>query len=173
MDALIKDTFQRDVLSSKVGVYKFFASLKDEKQEAVIDFCRWIISTYEYDDQTTIVKAAYHKLAHYRDVQSLEKLEELSEKWKNTYLEEYEYLLAMFNNARNGAVCNCNIYNNAQFNVPPYQDDLEIFGNDTRDHGEHMRTQIVYVRCAICKTEWEVEIDDTYHYPHSYWRKTS
>lgn len=173
MDALIKNSFQRDVLSGKVEVHKFFASLKDEKREEVIDFCRCVVSTYEYEVHTRIIKAAFHKLAHYRDTQSLEKLEELGERWKNTYLEEYEYLLALLRNARNGTGCNCNVYNNGTFNVPPYQDDLEIFGNDTRDRGEHMRTQIVYVRCTICKTEWEVEIDDTYHYPHSYWRKAS
>jgi len=173
MVPLIKDTFLSDVLSGKVGVYKFFDSLKDQKQEDVIDFCRWVISTYEYGDQTAIVKAAFHKLAHYRDVQSWAKLEELSEKWTNTYLEEYEYLLALLNNARDGAVCNCNVYNNAKFNVPPYQDDLVIFGNDTREYDEFMKTEIIYARCTLCKTEWEVEIDTTYHYPHSHWRKAS
>lgn len=167
----MQQTFQEDVLSGDVECRFFFESIKDKPSGLVIEFCQWVISNYEYDMYTHCVKAAFHLLAHHRDIPSLQKLERLQGIWKNTYLSEYEYLLELLRNAESGAKCNCNVYQDGKFNVPPYQDDLEIIEHQTGDNDSLMQTDILTVKCNICETEWDVEIDYSYHYPHSHWRK--
>ncbi len=169
----MKQTFQNDVLSGNVECRKFFKTIKEEPADQVIEFCRWVVSHYEYETHTACVKEAFHLLAHLRDIPSLKKLEELQGVWKNTYLSEYEYLLELLRNAESGAKCNCNVYQDGRFNVPPYQDDLEIIGRRAGDNDSLMQTDILTVKCNICETEWDVEIDSYYHYPHSHWRKRS
>ena len=130
------------------------------------------MSTYEYETNTPCVKAAFHLLAQLRDVSSLEKLEALQGIWKNTYLSEYEYFLELLRNAASGATCNCDVYQDGRFNVPPYQNDLEIIAHGSRTYDDTMQTEIVTVKCKLCETMWDVEIDSSYHYPHSHWRKS-
>ena len=173
MDSALIRAFQRDVIEGTMEPRKFISLLKDEPLESVIAFCRWVVSSYTYEKHTSIIKAAFHKLAHLRDVYSLEHLERLKQTWNNTYLYEYEYLLALLENAKSGAKCNCNVYQDGTYNAPPYQDDLEIIGSGQRDHDGFIQTELVYVRCRLCESEWEVEIDHFYHYPHSHWRRNN
>jgi hypothetical protein len=168
MISRLKQTFHDDVLSGKIECRSFFTSIEDESSELVIEFCRWIISTFEYQAHTHCVKGAFRLLAELRDVSSMEQLTVLREVWTNTYLSEYEYLLALFLNAASGAKCNCNVYQNESFNVPPYQKDLEEIECNT---DEIQYDQTVSVQCKICGTRWDVGIDYSYHYPHSHWRK--
>ncbi|MGY5859261.1 MAG: hypothetical protein RTU63_07820 [Candidatus Thorarchaeota archaeon] len=168
MISKMKQTFQEDVLSGTVECRKFFDTVKEEPSEKIIEFCRWVVLSYEYESHTECVKAAFHLLAQFRDVPSLSKLQSLHGIWKNTYLSEYEYLLELLVNAESGAICNCNVYQDAGFNVPPYQVDLEELSHKLDDSQDN---EIIIVRCKICGTEWEVEIDNYYHYPHSHWRK--
>jgi len=171
MISKMKQTFQEDVLSGKVEYRKFFDSIKEEPAELIIEFCQWVVSSSDYETNTRCIKAAFHLLAHLRDVASLQKLDNLQGVWKNTYLSEYEYLLELLRNAESGAICNCNVYQDGRFNVPPYQDDLELGEHSTRKYDDTLETEILSVKCKICKTVWEVEIDSSYHYPHSHWRK--
>jgi len=165
--------FQRDVIEGSMESRKFFLSLKDEPRESAIAFCRWVVSNITYEKHPVIIKAAFDKLAHLRDIPSLEPLAQLREEWTNTYLNEYEYLIALMENAQTGAKCNCNVYQDGKFNVPPYQDDLEEIGTGKRDHDGFIQTDLIYVLCRTCESEWEVEIDYTYHYPHSHWRRNN
>ncbi|TFG32027.1 hypothetical protein EU528_04590 [Candidatus Thorarchaeota archaeon] len=164
----MKQTFKDEVLSGNVECRKFFSSVEKESPEQIMEFCQWIVSSFEYDSHTECIKAAFHLLAHLRDISSLQKLKELHKIWKNTYLSEYEYLLELLLNAEGGAICNCNVYQDGGFNVPPYQVDLEEID---RKFDDTNHTDILTVKCKICGTEWEVEIDYSYHYPHSHWRK--
>jgi len=173
MDSELIRAFQRDVIEGSMEPRKFISALKDETSESVIVFCRWVVSNYTYEKHTSIIKAVFHKLAHLRDTHSLEHLERLRQTWENTYLNEYEYLIALMENAQTGAKCNCNVYQDGKFNVPPYQDDLEKIGTGTRDHDGFIQTDLIYVLCRTCESEWEVEIDYTYHYPHSHWRRNN
>lgn len=171
MISKIIQAFQTDVVSGKMECRKFFENLKKEPSELAIEFYRWVVSTYEYEMNSDFIKATFHQLAHLRDIPSLLKLERLQGIWENMYLSEYEYLLELLRNAESGAKCNCNVYQDGRFNVPPYQDDLEIIGRRTGDNDSLMQTDILTVKCNICETEWDVEIDYSYHYPHSHWRK--
>ena len=164
----MKQRFEDEVLSGEVECRTFFNSIEEEPPEIVIEFCRWVVSTFEYDSHTRCVKAAFHLLAQLRDVSSLERLEALHGVWKNTYLSEYEYHLELLRNAASGAICNCNVYQDGGFNVPPYQMDLEEID---RSLDEIQQTDTITVKCIICGTVWDVEIDYSYHYPHSHWRK--
>ena len=164
----MKQTFQEEVLSGNLECRKFFGIVEDEPAEQIIEFCRWVVSSYEYESHTHCVKAAFHLLAQLRDVPSLPKLKALHGIWKNTYLSEYEYLLELLVNAESGAICNCNVYQDGGFNVPPYQVDLEEID---RRFDDVEQTDILTVKCKFCETLWEVEIDYSYHYPHSHWRK--
>lgn len=168
MISKIIQAFQTDVVSGKMECRKFFENLKKEPSELVIEFCRWVVSTYEYEMNSDFVKTAFHQLAHLRDIPSLMKLEQLQGIWQNTYLSEYEYLLELLRNAESGAKCNCNVYQDGGFNVPPYQIDLEEID---RRYDADTQMDILIVKCKTCGTEWEVEIDYTYHYPHSHWIK--
>ncbi|TFH05173.1 MAG: hypothetical protein E4H14_13290 [Candidatus Thorarchaeota archaeon] len=164
----MKQTFQDEVLSGNTESYKFFDTIKEEPPKQIIEFCQWVVSSYSYKTHTECVKGAFHLLAQLRDIASLQKLKELHGVWKNTYLSEYEYLLELLLNAEAGAICNCNVYQDGGFNVPPYQVDLEEID---RKFDDTQQTDIHTVKCKICGTEWEVEIDYSYHYPHSHWRK--
>jgi hypothetical protein len=135
----MKQTFQEDVLSGKVECRKFFDTIKEEPSEIIVEFCQWVVSSFDYETNTHCVKAAIHLLAHLRDVASLQKLENLQGVWKNTYLSEYEYLLELLRNAESGAICNCNVYQDGGFNVPPYQVDIEEI-NRTYDDETQMDT---------------------------------
>ena len=170
MISKMKHSFQDDVLSGNMECRKFFDAIKDEPLEIIIEFCQWVVSSLEYETNMQCVKAAFHQLAHLRDTSSLEKLEALQEVWRNTYLSEYEYLLELLRNAESGAICNCEVYQDARFNVPPFQDDLEFVERTTREYDDTMTTELLTLKCKICETEWEVEIDSSYHYPHSHWR---
>ena len=169
----IKDEFRNSVLERLIEPSTFFKSLRNQESHKLTEFYRWVISEYNYQSDSKIVKAAFHEIAYLRDHTFLETLEQLRSIWQNTYLNEFEYILAILQNARDGAKCNCNVYQDSTFNVPPYMDDLEELGRSQRDYGEGWKMDIVFARCKICKTEWEVEIDYTYHYPHSHWRKKS
>ncbi|MFW9978556.1 MAG: hypothetical protein ACFFEJ_10795 [Candidatus Thorarchaeota archaeon] len=157
-------------MSGKVRFRYFFDSLKGENIEEVIDLMSWIVSTFSYADHPELLKAAYTNLAHYRVTEHLYGFKLLREQWQDTYLSQYDYLLALFTNGLNGAICNCSVYQDGKFNVPPYQDDLDILVERKRDEGA-CSFDVFDVRCKICGTEWEVEVDYIYHYPHSHWRK--
>ena len=171
MDSEFIQAFQRDVLPGEMHHSEFFASLKTMESVVIVDLCRWIVSNLDYDSTLQIIKAAFHELTHLRDVPSLERLEQLREKWRNTYLEEYVYLLALLRNVRDDEKCNCKAYQDSQFNVPPYQDDLEMTGRGSLNHDRYFQTELVYIKCKICGTGWEVEVDHVHHYPHSHWRR--
>ena len=85
-------------------------------------------------------------------------------------MSEYEYHLELIQNAASGAICNCNVYQDGGFNVPPYQIDLEEI---ERRFDDDSQMDLLIVKCKICETEWEVKIDYSYHYPHSHWIKKS
>ncbi|MGY5881662.1 MAG: hypothetical protein RTV31_15530 [Candidatus Thorarchaeota archaeon] len=167
----MKQMFQDEVLSGNVECRKFFDSLKEEQTDQLIKLCRWVVSNYEYETHTQCVKAAFHLLAHLRDTDSLTKLENIQGVWKNTYTSEFEYLLELLRNAESGAICNCDVYQDGRFNVPPYQDDLEIIEHGSRKYDDTFETEEITVKCKLCETVWDVEIDYSYHYPHSHWRK--
>ncbi|MDF1539163.1 MAG: hypothetical protein P1Q69_09685, partial [Candidatus Thorarchaeota archaeon] len=116
----------------------------------------------------SVVKLAFTKLAHLRNLPSFLKFKKIEDVWQNTYNAEYEYLYALFRNASKGETCNCNVYQDGRFNVPPYQDDLDEIGRDVREYESFVKTELIYVRCRICRKEWEVEVDSYYHYPHSH-----
>jgi hypothetical protein len=163
--------FRTKVLEGTEDGRKFFESLGAKEPKYIINLCRWIISDVQFEERPDIVKAAFHQLAHLRDVASLDSLLELKGRWKNTYLSEFEYLVALLENAKNGAVCNCEVYADGRFNTPPYQDDLEIIGRQSRYIENFGSIEILHIQCKICGAEWEVEIDHHYHYPHSHWRR--
>ena len=170
MDSKLREKLE-GVLSGEVHYLTFFRSLEHESPKDVIELCREIIGEISYDENPDVVKAAFTQLAHLRDIESYPALEALRGIWKSTYHREYEYLIALFENAASGQDCNCNVYQDGRFNAPPYQSDLERIGHHTREYNEHMKTELIYVKCKICKKEWEVEIDHSYHYPHSHWRR--
>jgi hypothetical protein len=162
--------FQKDVLEGDTDGLDFLQGLGPVPEEDLSEFFRWLIRNVEYDDNPSVVKKAYHYLASHRDISSLKPLESLKGVWQNTYLHEYEYLLALLRNAARGAKCNCAVYADTTFNVAPYQDDLEIVRQDRRDYDGFVAVDVIYVKCGICGSEWEVEVDYCYHYPHSHWR---
>jgi hypothetical protein len=166
----LRERFEAEVLANEDNLYSFFRSLDSENPADVIELCRDIINTINYDTNPHVVKAAFSKLAHLRDTESNPALEKLRGTWKDTYLSEYEYLVALMENAREGAICNCDVYQDGRFNVPPYQNELEETGHSSKKYDDYMTTELLYVKCRICKREWEVEIDSSYHYPHSHWR---
>ena len=171
MDSTLKERFTSEVLSGDSDHYSFFRSIESEESEIILDLCRWIISTIEYNGNPSVVKAAFTKLAHLRDLTSFSELKKIEDRWQNTYNNEYEYLIALFENAAKGQRCNCDVYQDGRFNVPPYQDDLDEIGRSVREYEGHMTTELIHVRCKICKRGWEVEVDSFYHYPHSHWRR--
>lgn len=172
MNTHLQESFQRNVLNGEMNIYAFFDSLKEESLEDVIGLMDWILSEFSYSDNPSLIKAVFTKLAHIRETNYFSKFEELRNEWRNTFHNQYEYLQALFLNAIQGAKCNCNIYQDGMFNVAPYQDELEILYEDTREKGPYT-FQVLNLRCKICLTEWEVEVDHIYHYPHSHWRKLS
>ena len=172
MNSVLQDIFRESVMSGKIGFQKFFDSLRDQDTQAVLDLMGWIVSSFSYTDDSDLVKAAYTTLAHHRVTKHLKDFESLRDRWQDTYLNQYEYLLALFDNGQNGAKCNCNVYQDGRFNAPPYQDDLVILQERKREEGPYS-FDVLDVRCVICGTVWEVEIDYIYHYPHSHWRKAS
>ncbi|MBN2230695.1 MAG: hypothetical protein JW779_13990 [Candidatus Thorarchaeota archaeon] len=163
-------SFKEDVLSGKSKYYDFFTAVKSGTPEVMTEFFREIVTYVKYQKHPKIVKDAFRELVQLRDIIVLEKLRQLMPIWKDSYYMEYAYLLALLENASSGKRCNCDIYKDSTYNVAPYQEELEIIGRDNHRYDDHFETQIVYVRCRICTREWEVEIDDSYHYPHSHWR---
>ena len=170
MNIQLLNEFKEKVLENAEDCRRFFDSLK-EKPNELISLCRWIISNVILDERPQIVKTAFHHLAHHRDIASFDRLLALRSTWNDTYYGEYDYLVALLENARNGAVCNCEVYSDGRFNTPPYQDDLEIIGQQSRDIENFGTIELLHIQCKICGTEWEVEIDHHYHYPHSHWRQ--
>ncbi len=160
--------FQRRVIE---GTDSYSDFVKSYESEIPLEFHRWIVNNLDHTIHKKIVQAAFYHLAKNRDVSVLDLLVTLHDEWKNTYYNEYEYLVALLRNAAVGAKCNCNVYSDGQFNAPPYQDDLEILGNERRVHGDFLEVDVLHVQCKICEAEWEVEVDYHYHYPHSHWRK--
>ncbi len=172
MNSKLRKVFNEKVLSGTVEFRCFFDYLKDEDIPEVIELLSWIVSSFPYTEHPDLIGATYTKLAHYRVTKHLKDFEHLRGLWKDTYFNQYEYLLALFRNGQNGAKCNCSVYQDARFNTPPYQEDLEIIGRRTREEGPYT-FDILDVRCILCNTLWEVEVDYIYHYPHSHWRKVS
>jgi hypothetical protein len=170
MASNLQERFEKEVLSGEVDYLTFFWSLDDEDSTDVIELCRGITASFEYSEKPHIVKAAFTKLAHLRDLNSYPALEQLRGVWKDTYLGEYRFLIALMENAQNGAICNCDVYQDGTFNAPPYQSELVQTGRDTKKYDEYMETELIFVKCSLCNREWEVEIDHSYHYPHSHWR---
>jgi len=164
MGSKLRERFIREVLSDSDNLYSFFKSLDSEESTAIQNLCKWIISTIEYNDNPGVVKEAFSKLAHLRDLPSFSELKKLESTWQNTYNNEYEYLMFLFENANKGQRCNCEVYQDGRFNVPPYQDDLDEVGRDVREYEDYMKTDLIHVKCKICKMEWEVEVDYSYHY---------
>jgi len=172
MNTHLQENFQRKVLNGEVSIYAFFDSLKDQPITDVIGLMDWILSEISYSENPSLIKAVFSKLAHLRETKYIDQFEGLRTEWNNTYNNQYEYLHALFMNGAQGAICNCNIYQEGMFNAPPYQDELEILHETSREEGPYT-FQVLNLRCKICMTEWEVEVDYIYHYPHSHWRKLS
>lgn len=171
MEESLREEIHRMILENDFEPSEFFQSIRNREHDLLLDFYKWIITTFDYESRPKLIKTAYFELARLRDHTIIDALEQLRDRWKNTYYNEYEYLMALLQNARAGAKCNCNVYQDSRYNVPPYMDDLEKIGEAQREYDEGWTTDIIIVRCRTCRTEWEVEIDYMYHYPHSHWRK--
>lgn len=172
MSEHLHDIFREQVLSGKVSCREFLASIEDKNPNGLLDLMTWIVTTIPYSDNPDVIKATFDRLAHLRVTEHLKDLQQIRSQWQNTYYNEYEYLLALFENGMNGANCNCSVYQDARFNAPPFQKDLEIVGEWKREDG-HYSFDIFTVRCKGCGAEWEVEVDHIYHYPHSHWKRIS
>ncbi|TXT54086.1 MAG: hypothetical protein BAJATHORv1_90035 [Candidatus Thorarchaeota archaeon] len=159
------------VLTGELSPYKFFDELKDAESADVIAICEWITSNLSIKEHPSMVKLAFTKLAKRRHLPSYDKFLSLKKDWINSYYNEYQFVEALFENARKGAQCNCSVYQVSRFNVPPYQEDLERVDEKHLDDVDFGVTHLVYVRCKDCGGIWEVGIDYMYHYPHSHWSK--
>ncbi len=102
MGSKLRERFIREVLSDSDNLYSFFKSLDSEESAVIQNLCKWIISTIDYNDNPGVVKEAFSKLAHLRDLTSFSELKKLENTWQNTYNNEYEYLMALFENATKG-----------------------------------------------------------------------
>lgn len=171
MDSELKKRFISEVLSGDNDYHSFFKSLESDTNDSILDLCRYIISTIDYADNPGVVKTAFTKLAHSRDLSFFSKFKKIRDWWQNTYINEYEYIEALFENATKGLHCNCDVYQDGRFNVPPYQNELDEIERSTRNYEGSIHTDLFHLKCTICKREWEVEVDYSYHYPHSHWRR--
>ncbi|MCF2138154.1 MAG: hypothetical protein K9W43_13060 [Candidatus Thorarchaeota archaeon] len=167
--ASLKKQFKEEVMTGKIGPIKFFRLTDRERIEELLDVARWVIKNISYRKHRMIVSEAFELLAVYRDVSALPKLRSLRKVWKSVYLGQYGFLYALLKHAEEGGKCNCSIYGSNRFNTPPNQEDLEQLSY--RKSRSVSYDEVVTVRCKICGQKWRVQIDHSYHYPHSYWRK--
>ncbi|NWF96017.1 MAG: hypothetical protein HXY34_07715 [Candidatus Thorarchaeota archaeon] len=149
---------------------------KRAPQEEVLELCMWLICSAEGRANWALFSAASHEITAIRNHTVLERLMALREELKGddsvqeVIRSEVDYMVAILLNAREGAPCNCRVYEDSTYNVSPYQEDLEVLGESVNDYGEGYRFRVLTVRCMICGRAYDVEIDDLYHYPHSHWR---
>jgi len=171
--------FQTRMVKEKTSIVEMFRNLKTfPDNHAINELCIWIIENYLKILDPLAIRLAIYELIPRRPNKYLSLLSEIRihlEKQDpefRIYREDLDFLLAILQNAQNGAICNCAVYQDSTYNVPPYQVDLEELSRSTVDLGQGYGETIINVRCKNCGKLWEVSIDESYHYPHSHWRET-
>lgn len=170
------EAFREAVQNKKYSIIEFFQQIKHNTVSPSVEaFCLWVIEHQLIVANYLAVVLAATELARRRNLKILEQVlilkQKLSEKDSEyqRYRGDLEYIIAILTNAKTSK-CNCAVYQDSTFNTPPYQEDLEELERRTNPAENGDNSYTIRVKCKGCGKIWDVEIDETYHYPHSHWR---